>query len=77
MVDDYIKNSDGGVPDDLIRTCVAKNIFSEQNSRVFPINNHPDIDINQASNNLINTHFSKYSKRRTLAQVILLFFFYS
>lgn len=65
---DYLKQQSSQIPDELIRECQAQNIFSEQNVRLYPINHHPDFDINNASNRLINDHASKFSNSRILAQ---------
>ncbi len=67
-VDDFIKKSEA-VPDDMLRTCATKNIFAEQNVRVFPVTNHPDQDVNLATQTLISEHAAKYAQLRILMQV--------
>ena len=67
--DDYIKKNQS-LPDDLLRSCEMKNIFSEQGTLVMPLTNHHDLDVNNASINLIHKHQEKYSRvYRILMQV--------
>ena len=52
-----------------MRKCQAQNVFSEQNVRVYPIDHHPDSDINNASVRLLNEHGAKFSMVKIIAQV--------
>ncbi len=67
-MDDFIKKSEA-VPDDLLRTCATKNTFAEQQVRVYPVTNHHDQDVNQATQRLISAHAAKYGQCRILMQV--------
>lgn len=68
--DDYFKPMDlNDLPDKFIRKCRSKLIYSEEAKRVLPIKNYPNELINQASYNLISSHFKKFSGCRILAQV--------
>jgi hypothetical protein len=67
-VDDFIKKFEA-VPDKLLRTCATKNIFAEQNVRVYPVTNHPVQDVNLATQTLITEHAEKYAQCRILMQV--------
>jgi hypothetical protein len=62
------------IPDELIRNCVSQNVFSEQNTRVFPIDHFQDVNINQASRNLIESHSMRFNNCKIIAQVSVLFF---
>jgi hypothetical protein len=71
-VDDYIKKTEM-IPDKDLRNCAAMQIFTENNVRVFPISHHSDPDVNNASAQLIQTHFQKFGNMRILGQVKYLF----
>lgn len=66
---DFVKQTTcSTVPDELIRKCQSQNIFSEQNTRIYPLNHHPDFDINNASNRLLSDHSARFINSRILAQ---------
>ncbi|RMZ96223.1 SSUH2 -like protein [Brachionus plicatilis] len=65
--DDFFSKTEF-VPDKLLKKCVVETIFSDTNYRVFPVTNHPNQYINEASSNLLNQHLNKFSQSRILSQ---------
>ncbi len=66
---DFVLKKSSAVPDDMLKSCAVFNILAEQNVRVNPVTNHLDQDVNQATQNLISAHASKYAQFRILMQV--------
>lgn len=60
------------ISEDIIFDCTPKQIFFEQKEKLKPIKDNDFFKLHQSSKALINTHLSKFSFSRILAQVISL-----
>ncbi|CAF0866937.1 unnamed protein product [Brachionus calyciflorus] len=65
--DDFFSKTEF-IPDELLRNCLTKNTFSDTNLRLFPITNHPNKYINEASSSLLGQHYTKFNQCKILSQ---------
>ncbi|XP_002740315.1 protein SSUH2 homolog [Saccoglossus kowalevskii] len=56
------------LPDELIRTVSGETVFKQELPRVWPINHFPDVNINEASKNLVQRHLTGFQAERIIMQ---------
>ncbi|XP_077870108.1 protein SSUH2 homolog [Saccoglossus kowalevskii] len=56
------------LPDELIRTVSGETVFKQELPRVWPINHFPDVNIIEASNNLVQRHLTGFQAERVIMQ---------
>jgi hypothetical protein len=67
-LEDFFKGQES-VPVEELRNCVAEKIFSEENIRIYPLSNYPDPQINMVSQQIVNSHTTKFNDKRILMQM--------
>ncbi|XP_077870107.1 protein SSUH2 homolog [Saccoglossus kowalevskii] len=65
--DDHVVDR-SSLPNELIRTVSGETVFKQELPRVCPINHFPDVDINEASKDLVQRHLTGFQAERMIMQ---------